>query len=358
MDQKEEKEVYIEEIQSCVDYPLDDDIDSDIDLQQPDELLDFIKKRNWKKILKEKLMSKACMIVAGIFCVAILLSLVISFIVSYVLICNSPYPDTIMRFDPHLKNTTEMQIGLDDFDSWIDRDAKMNEWIETMNENSKYLDTSLGFIKEQVRKQYNMDVSNCKSHIEYRVREFSNWKDNDGGATMDSKYNSKDINEACMKSIAPGPLYITTSSEKCELDLHECSSGDKYSREGRIFFPKGAFRVPRTCSDMYELYPGDFEDLDSKYMQNPVGKKGSSYWYERKYIGYIKDSKYEITFTLRYSSIDAAQSGVEEAPDSGEWSIRLYTVGDGYTDTWDTDVSKDVLNVYSTLKHKYGKSCL
>ena len=185
MDQKEEKEVYIEEIQSCVDYPLDDDIDSDIDLQQPDELLDFIKKRNWKKILKEKLMSKACMIVAGIFCVAILLSLVISFIVSYVLICNSPYPDTIMRFDPHLKNTTEMQIGLDDFDSWIDRDAKMNEWIETMNENSKYLDTSLGFIKEQVRKQYNMDVSNCKSHIEYRVREFSNWKDNDGGvATM------------------------------------------------------------------------------------------------------------------------------------------------------------------------------
>jgi len=294
------------------------------------------------------------LVVVGIL--FILTSLLTSYIVTYALVCGYPSADTQTALDPHLKNTTEMQMNLKDFESWLDRDAKIDEMIHTMNKNSKYLDTSNAILSEAVHSQYEIDAKPCNCDLEFRVREYTDWKDGGNIVTMDSKFNDKDINIACTAPIAPGPLHYTTSSEKCELDMHECYTGDKYSREGRIFFPPGTYNTPRTCSDMVDLYPKQFVDLSPEDYDIPVSKKTVRYWYERKYIGYMKDSKYEITFTLHYNTLEQATVGSEEPAKDGEWSIRLYTLGDGFTDSWDVDVSKDTTDLYTIMKKTYGKN--
>jgi len=283
-----------------------------------------------------------------------MISVVVSFTVGYIFICDSSNSSNIV-FDPHLKNTTEMQINLKDFDSWIDRDAKMEEWMNTMNQQSTYLDTSNAIIFEAIRKQYEIDASNCYSDIEYRVREYSSWKDGDSKVTIDSKVNDKNANIACTAPIAPGPLHFSTSSEKCELDLHECSKDDKYSREARIYFTEDTYELPTHCIDMIDLYPEQFKGLNEEYLKKSVSTKHTAYWYERKYSGYMEDTKYEIAFTLRYNNLEDARKG-DVKPTSGEWSIRIFTVGDGYSDTWNTYVSNDTLNLYKTLKQTFGEN--
>ena len=294
------------------------------------------------------------LVVVGIF--FILTSLLTSYIVTYSLVCGYPSTNTQTPLDSHLKNTTEMQMDLKDFESWLDRDSKIEEMIHTMNKNSKYLDTSNAIVTDTVRKQYEIDAKPCNCDLEFRVREYSDWKDGGNIVTIDSKFNDPDINIACTAPIAPGPSHYTTSSEKCELDMHECYTGDKYSREGRIFFPPGVYETPQTCSDMVDLYPGQFVDLALEDYDISVSKKTTRYWYERKYIGYMKDSKYEITFTLHYNTLDQAKAGSEEPARDGEWSLRLYTLGDGFTDTWDVDVSKDATDLYTTMRQTYGKN--
>ena len=306
-----------------------------------------------KKSLKQRVLVKLMYLLCAFLICSLIISIVVSFTVGYIFICDSS-TSTNTIFDPHLKNTTEMQIDLKDFDTWIDRDAKMDEWIKTMNKHSNYLDTTNADIFETTRKQYEIDASNCNSDIEYRVREYTSWKDGDSMVTMDSKVNDKDINIACTAPIAPGPSHYTTSSEKCELDLHECSKDDKYSREARIYFTKDTYELPTQCIDMVDLYPEQFTGLDEEHLQKKVSTKHNASWYERKYSGYMDDTKYEIAFTLRYKNLEDARNG-DVKPTSGEWSIRLFTVGDGYSDTWNTSISDDILDLYKTLKQTFGE---
>ena len=156
-----------------------------------------------KKSLKQRVLVKLMYLLCAFLICSLIISIVVSFTVGYIFICDSS-TSTNTIFDPHLKNTTEMQIDLKDFDTWIDRDAKMDEWIKTMNKHSNYLDTTNADIFETTRKQYEIDASNCNSDIEYRVREYTSWKDGDSMVTMDSKVNDKDINIACTAPIAQG----------------------------------------------------------------------------------------------------------------------------------------------------------
>mmetsp|Transcript_13431 Transcript_13431/g.16916 ORF Transcript_13431/g.16916 Transcript_13431/m.16916 type:complete len:144 (+) Transcript_13431:734-1165(+) len=70
------------------------------------------------------------------------------------------------------------------------------------------------------------------------------------------------------------------------------------------------------------------------------------------------DTKYEITFTLRYHSGEALaakdpKNNIE--PASGEWSIRLYSVGEGFTDEWNQDVVDDIQTMYYELMGIFGR---
>lgn len=317
-----------------------------------------------KKSLKDKLIlhRKKIIIILFVLISLLIISGVVALMVTTLVKCDKGYEsvlylssDEILNFDHNLRNTTEMQIELSNFDDWIDRNAQMDAWIAAMNEKSKYLDTTYAVITDRVREQYELQVSECDSHTYYRVREYTEWEDGKGEVTIDSKYNDKDMIDACTSPMAPAEKYKAYSFEKCELDLHECSDDDKYSREGRIHFAEGTYTSPSTCSDMVNLYPGDFAELSSSKMNNPVTKKSSSYWFERKYIGYMDDTKYEITFTLSYHNIEKATIGNEQAPDYGEWSLRTYSIGDGFTDTWNEDVVKDSNELYDYMKNTFGE---
>ena len=323
-----------------------------------DESMEFFDMKP-KRSLKQKIFIGLCCAISIMILFALFALFVTGLTLGLVFRCTTPSSSKPFDFDMHMKNTTEMQIDLKDYDTWIDRDAKMDDWIATMNKHSNYLDTSNAVITNTVRKQYEIDAGSCKSDIEYRVREFSDWEDGHGEATIDSKVNDKDMSIACTAPIAPGPSYLATSSEKCELDRHECCRDDKYSREGRIHFAPGTYSFPKQCSDMAELYPGQFENLDEEHMNKSPSKGSTSYWYERKYIGYMDDSKYEITFAIRYHSLEKAEAGDIEHPNQGEWSIRLYALNDGFSEKWNDDVYDDTLDLYDTLVNIYGeKGCM
>jgi len=303
-----------------------------------------------KKIIIALAVVLSLLIIGGV--IALMVTTLVKCEKGYESVLLTPSKETLY-FEYHLKNSTEMQINLINLQEWTDREGKMDEWIAAMNHKSKYLNTEYSVITDRVREQYDLDVSECKSRTMYRVREYTMWKDGAGDVTIDSKYNDKDIHVACTSSMAPAEKYKIKSSEKCEFDRHECPDDDKYSREGRIFFDEGTYTSPTTCADMIELYPDDFKSLSSKYFDNPVSKKSSTYWLERKYIGYMEDTKYEISFTLRYGNIEDATTGNQ--PHSGEWSIRTYTIGDGFTDTWNSDVAKDIEGLYSYMMDTFGE---
>eukprot|EP00324_Dicrateria_rotunda_P004035 CAMPEP_0206157356 /NCGR_PEP_ID=MMETSP1474-20131121/3843_1 /ASSEMBLY_ACC=CAM_ASM_001110 /TAXON_ID=97495 /ORGANISM="Imantonia sp., Strain RCC918" /LENGTH=91 /DNA_ID=CAMNT_0053556891 /DNA_START=698 /DNA_END=970 /DNA_ORIENTATION=- len=90
-------------------------------------------------------------------------------------------------------------------------------------------------------------------------------------------------------------------------------------------------------------------------MNNSVSPKSETKWWAKKYIGYVdNDTKYELTFTLEYSNTNQAIEG-NHAPNDGEFSIRVYTVGDGFTDEWNEDALADITNVYTILMETYGR---
>ena len=259
----------------------------------------------------------------------------------------------VLFYGHMIHNTTELQIDIYDKDLWQDRDTQVDLWMQTISENSDMINLNFATVTTGVREQSLVNVKDCDSNTEFRVRTYV-WGDRVGESYIDAKSNDKNIDNACTYLMDPNPEYLSNSAQKCEYDVHECSHDDKYSRETRIFFFNNTFQYPQVCSDINNFYPGILS-LHSSNMNNSVSPKSETKWWAKKYIGYVdNDTKYELTFTLEYSNTNQAIEG-NHAPNDGEFSIRVYTVGDGFTDEWNEDALADITNVYTILMETYGR---
>jgi len=264
-----------------------------------------------------------------------------------------------LYFGTRIKNTTESQIDLYQMPNWIDRETQAQTWINFMEQHSKYLNLSNSQITEITRRQKLLSAKACNNRYEFRTRE-GLAGDGEGDGYIDIKGNNDLMDKACTLPFEPAALYATNTSQKCELDLHECPDDDKYSRETRIFF-KSPFPDFATCGDLYQLYPSAFdEDFSAEDARAGLSVRMDQVWWAKKYIGFLDgDTKYEITFTVRYHSMDDAMDAMDPVnnvlPADGEWSIRLYSLGEGFTDDWNEDVVADVASMYDQLMQAFGR---
>lgn len=263
-----------------------------------------------------------------------------------------------LYFGSRIKNTTESQIDINDTDEWVDRDARVREWNAITNEASVYLDTNLAQVEQNTRIQQLLSPKLCSSNYEFRTRVNIDG-DSSGDGYIDIKGNNNDMEKACTMPFDIAPIYQTNSSQKCELDLHECKGDDKYSRESRVFF-KNYFPEIETCKDLLNIYPNCFPTIVDGYYDAALSVRSTQTWWANKFTGILDDdTRYEITFTLRYHSTEDALAALNVTngikPASGEWSIRLYSLGDGFTDEWNADVVADIAAMYKTLMEKKGR---
>jgi len=264
---------------------------------------------------------------------------------------------TPLYFEPRIRNTTESQIDIYETTLWTDREAQIEQWIAIANEESVYLNTSYAQVFQTTREQKILSAKGCNSKVEFRTRVNIDG-DGTGDGYIDAKGNDKDIYTACTLPYDPAPMYQTNSSQKCELDIHECPDDDKYSRETRIFFA-GYFLSLTMCKHLVELFP-DSIDLAPSDDEVELTTRLDQTWWAKKYIGYLdNDTKYEMTFTLRYHSAEDAMNAKDPRnnvePAAGEWSIRLFSLGDGFTDEWNENVVDDVATMYNKLMVDVGR---
>jgi hypothetical protein len=255
---------------------------------------------------------------------------------------------------PPMKTTTEYQITLD-VKPWDHRQAEFIDWINAINQYSSYLDLSPENVNASVRLEYDLEVKgndHCYDSAQVRVRDYVYGYYN-GGTTVDSKGNNKDETIACSMDLGPSEEYADSCSRKCEHDRHVCPTSDKYSQETRIFFPDTQPALA-TCADVLALFPGIFPSLPADKQSNPVSTPSAMPWWLGSYIGtFDEDTNYEISFTLRYSSVDLAINGTT-TPIYGEWSIRVTTEDGGLSTDYNPDIIADMESLYRSLIDQFG----
>merc|ERR1712137_162915 len=266
-------------------------------------------------------------------------------------ITTPPTPDSSTEF---VRNSREYQITYSDYSVWLDRNSMVTQFNEQASANNPYLDLSSGIGQESVRTQYKILTAGekrCYNDREIRVREYQSGY---GAHTsyVDIKSNSWDRDKACDVPFWPAETYHNTSRQKCERDVHECN--DKFSHETRIFFSEQHHSID-TCYDLLLLYPWAFDELPEEHQGNPVDVYDLNPWWTLVYKGQMDgDTNYEIAFTLRYSTLEEATSGTHAPPVYGEWSIRIYSVDDGMSESWNEPVVDATRAMWLSLIEEFG----
>ena len=250
-----------------------------------------------------------------------------------------------------LVTTTEFQITLKNYiatNEWKDRASMMKNWMKYFEEASDYFTLEESTMENRSRTQFYVDMYNCGSSHLVRVRNIvDGFKE--GSSTIDIKANSRSESEARGLPFWPSPKYLGSSIQKCERDEHYC--GHKYSRETRITLDY--FKSIEYCVDIVEIFPFAFGNLPATSLFNPITPGREEAWFEQQYTGYLdNNTQYKAAFTIKYDNIDDAINN--HNPNSGEWSIRLYSLDRGASSEFNEDVKKDVTKAWRALIGKYA----
>ena len=260
-----------------------------------------------------------------------------------------------VKVNENIHLTTEYQIVIpeDVLSKWKSRDTEMRKWMEYFEENSEYFKLSNSEINSGTRYQYYIDTKGKNKCYEIRVREFVDGF-MAGATTVDIKGNSKFEYFANQYNFTPSPTFAANSSQKLERDEHGCDH--KYSRETRIYLEER--KQFDTCLDVVEMFPYAYDSLKAPTLMNKVTTKGDAkIWFEQEYSGILdSDTMYKVAFTLKYKSVEEAQNE-SAAPYFAEWSIRIYTVGEGFSGIYNKNVKSDIVHAWQKLIDNYGNDC-
>jgi len=280
-------------------------------------------------------------------CFVFLVLLAVLIPMGILLPCNKSYdtPDQ----DSLIRITKEYQVTLNV--SLIDHRADfIDQWVKVWNEASQFIQVDGDSMKTYTRTQWYLDATVCGSDLEFRVRHYDNGKDN---TTIDIKSSDTGGAKTCHEPLWPRSKYLDNSTQKCEIDVHD-KGYDKYCRESRVKFDE--YTDFETCGELADLFPWAFEDLRPFEWDIPVPileRRGIQYWWLGSFKGEEQGVKYKFSSTLRYHTI---QERVEDnGPSSGEWSIRVYSNDEGYSDDWNEEVVDDVSNAFEAIADVFSK---
>ena len=261
------------------------------------------------------------------------------------------------KVEENIYLTTEYQITIpvDVLSGWKSRQTEMNNWMKYFEKNSKYFHLIDAEINSGTRYQYYIDTkgkARCNSNNQIRVRDYVDGY-MAGKTTVDIKGNAKFEYFANEYNFKPNPLYASNSSQKLERDEHGCDH--KYSRESRITFDEPL--QFETCLDVVKLFPYAYESLTAPTLMNKVTIEDPRVWFEQEYKGLLDSgTMYKVAFTLKYRSIDEALNETA-SPYFAEWSIRIFSEGDGFSGKYNDNVQKDITNAWRKLIDNYGNDC-
>lgn len=246
--------------------------------------------------------------------------------------------------------TTEFQITLENLgdSEWDDRASMMKTWMQYFEKSSDYFTLEESTMQNQSKNQFYVDIDDCGSSHLIRVRNIvDGYMEN--LSTIDIKGNSQSESKAAALPFWPAPKYLGNSTQKCERDEHVCDH--KYSRETRVTLDY--FKSFEYCVDIVELFPYAFGNLPATSLVIPIAPGKEEAWFEQLYTGYLDgNTRYKVAFTIKYDNIDDAIDN--HHPKSGEWSIRLYSLGDGASSEYNEDVKQDISQAWKALIDKYS----
>ena len=255
----------------------------------------------------------------------------------------------------HLTTEYQITIPVDVLANWKSRQTEMENWMKYFEKNSKYFHLAYSEVNYGTRFQYYIATkgkARCNSNYEIRVRDFVDGY-MAGKTTVDIKGNSKFEYFANQYNFKPSPNFASNSSQKLERDEHGCDH--KYSRETRIYLEEQ--RQFYTCLDVVELFPYAYTSLTAPTLMNNVTKEDPRVWFEQEYSGTLDtETMYKAAFTLKYRSLDEALD--ESAPPYfAEWSIRVFSLEEGFSGIYNEDVKEDVVHAWKKLIDNYGNDC-
>jgi len=198
--------------------------------------------------------------------------------------------------------------------------------------------------------QYRTDDQYCggPDGIGFRVRHFIHG-DLAGNSTVNLKLSGRKW-QVCGSAAWPAEQYLQDTVQKCEEDIHPCFS--KNSRASSVSLP--GFFVPKKCVDVTDLFPYTYPVENYDIDDVPKGKTNYTVW-EMRFKGMMLDTKYTITFELKYNSsavftLKHLNDGFLVA-ETGEWSIKVLQRIDPLTGkyTWNEEVLHHVDEMYFHL---------
>ena len=248
-----------------------------------------------------------------------------------------------------MKNSVEFQITLTPREDWYHRDRMIDYWITSMNELSTLMvfyrnDTTMDIYKQDHYRTEGLGHCRSTGGLKVRYRSYVFGKK----YTIDIK-KDEELNEKCNQPYWPAEKYYhnDTFDWKCEEDVHPCFM--KYTMQSRVYL-QDPDRKFKTCGDLVEVFPDAFPLVDEKNIDNSIKKDPDGYWYKLQWNGMVgKYTTYQVTFTIKYNTMDAATTGHGSVSD-GEWSLR-YWVPEG--EEWEADIVAEFQDFYYTLILEY-----
>ena len=239
---------------------------------------------------------------------------------------------------------TEFQIPLH-FDNWENRDSFMNSWMRKFDNLSSFYSLQDSAVASDIRLQYFVDTSNCNTAHEIRVREYL--EGNLGAkSTIELKGDPTSLEECTSFPFWPNADY-QESSQICQKVQHPCDF--KYSRRSLISLERAGNY--QECLDIIELFPYAFNDLSVAHIMNPIEVTEASAWFIQQYTGIMNgDTTYQISFKIKYDSLELAKDE-SSVPHKGEWSILLYSLGNGMTTKYNPVVVLDIKDAWESLQY-------
>ena len=248
-------------------------------------------------------------------------------------------------------NTQEYQLNIPPTEVWLDREYQIDLWMAEFERLCTYFSLENANVTTSYRMQYYYSLrgeERCNSDFTIRLRNYYDEGDKDG-CTLDLKGNSWSHKFAFEFPFEPNVEYAPISKQKCELDHHSGWFDKTYSKETQLSLTNPI--EFRKCSDITAVFPGLI--FDEKYETNVLRPDPPRYWFVREYTGYMNDdTKYKVTFTLQYFSKKRCISGSDIPGKRSEWSIRLYSLDDGNTNTYNERVLSNIEFTWNTLRSR------
>jgi hypothetical protein len=108
------------------------------------------------------------------------------------------------------------------------------------------------------------------------------------------------------------------------------------------------------CEKCHELFPNTFYDADL-FAASPLRVHSDKVWWALIQDGYLfgNTTKFKASFTLAYETLEEAQNIMNKPHHDSEWSLRIYSLNDGYG-PWDEYVLASLGHFYKSLLTHYG----